>query len=421
MLNQEVYAALESHARGFRDAKPFRHVVIDDFLDPSVASAMLDSFPGFENKYAISETGKEGRKATRERVCELPEPYPQIDAWLQSADFLDAVSSITGIPDLLFDPDYIGGGTHEVVEGARLNMHIDFNYHPKTRAHRRLNLIVYLNREWEESWGGVLELSEDPWNADCAPSIRVLPLFNRAVIFETNEESWHGFPRIRFPEGRRDLTRRSFAIYLYTRERPAEEVASPHSTIYVPDPPSSDLVAGYALNELDVKEIHQQSNVNRLRVRHLYQREKGLLQQISNLEHALEEARSAFRLEVFGYARQPLAPDGVWPDGWATREASLELELVEPCESGVANIWVPEVFDGGLGLTVECNGHETSHVVQNGGIAELRFPINADAGQRVSVRIKANRHWRPEEHGESSDSRALSFHFRHLRLLHTRA
>ena len=296
--------------------------------------------------------------------------------------------------------------------------HIDFNYHPKSRAHRRLNLIVYLNREWEESWGGVLELSEDPWNADCAPSLRVLPLFNRAVIFETNEESWHGFPRIRFPEDRKDLTRRSFAIYLYTKERPAEEVASPHSTVYVPDPPSSNLVAGYTLDELDVKEIFQQSNVNRLRVRHLYERETGLHRQISNLEHALEQALGAFRLDVFGYARQSRAPAGVWPDGWASREASLELELVEPCESAIANIWVPEVFDGGLSLRVECNGHSTIHVVQNGGIAELLFPINADAGEHVSLRIEADRDWRPDEDGVSSDGRALAFHFRHLRLLH---
>jgi Rps23 Pro-64 3,4-dihydroxylase Tpa1-like proline 4-hydroxylase len=144
---------------------------------------------------------------------------------LQSQEFLDFVSDLTGIPDLLHDPDYVGGGTHENRHGQGLDAHVDFNYHPRTRWHRRLNLIVYLNEQWEPGWGGELELHSDPWDVEANRTVSILPGMNRAVIFETTETSWHGFSQIRLPQGHRHASRRSFAICLYTRERPAQETA----------------------------------------------------------------------------------------------------------------------------------------------------------------------------------------------------
>src|SRR5262249_41066998 len=151
--------------------------------------------------------------------------------------------------------------------------HVDFNYHPRTKTHRRLNLIVYLNHEWDEAWGGTLELHSNPWNPATNRTLRVLPLFNRAVIFETSEVSWHGFSRIDLPADKKALSRKSFAIYLYTKERPRAETAAPHATIYVPDALPADLIAGKLLATEDVAELHGRFSRLRTQLRYLYDRE----------------------------------------------------------------------------------------------------------------------------------------------------
>ena len=417
MFNPRVLAELDRYAEAFRNGSPFRHVVIDDFLQPEIARAMLESFPGFEARHAKNEVGEVGRKAVVPAVRELPAPYPQIDAWLQTEGFLDAVSRITGIPDLLYDPDYVGGGTHENVEGAGLNMHVDFNYHPRDQSHRRLNLIVYLNPEWEEDWGGALELARDPWDPEDRERIRILPAFNRAVIFETHEHSWHGFPTIELPEDRKQLTRRSFAIYLYTRERPAEESAPAHATVYVPDPPAAHLVPGYALRERDVAELAHGYRRVRNYLRNQYQREQDFSAQVGNLEHALREAQAAARIDLLGYARQVSAPQGFWPDGWVAREASVEVELVEACSAVTANIWVPDALADGIEVSIACNGVATTFALGS-GLADLRVPVAVEAGQRLAIAFAADRAWIPSDDGASADSRPLAFRLLQLRLAH---
>jgi hypothetical protein len=418
MLHPTVRAALDRHAEAFRDAKPFRYVVIDDFLDPELAQALLQSFPGFDAKYALNEMGQVGGKAVREHVRDLPKPYPELDAWLQTPDFLGAVSKITGIPDLLYDADYIGGGTHENVDGQGLDMHIDFNYHPGNRTHRRLNLIVYLNPEWEESWGGCIELAEDPWNPHNHNRTAVAPLFNRAVIFETNERSWHGFPRITLPEGKKSLSRRSFAIYLYTKERPAEETAPSHATVYVPEARPEHLVAGHTLTREDVLELDRRIAGARGQLHFLYEREKDFARQIHGLEYALNEARAAARLDLLGYARQIGAPEGFWPDFWARREAAMSFELVEPCKAAIARVWVPEALAGDFELLVDCNGQREIHHPRGGRVSELPIALKAKAGERVTLRFEANRDWTPSSTSDSADGRPLAFRLLDLRLQH---
>lgn len=417
MFNPRIHSEIERYAKSFRNAMPFRHVVIDDFLQPDVASAMLASFPEFEAGHAANEVGEVGRKAVVPRVRELPEPYPQVDAWLQTDAFLDAVSRITGIPGLLYDPDYVDGGTHENVDGAGLNMHVDFNYHPRDQSHRRINLIVYLNPEWEEAWGGALELAGDPWDPADRERISILPAFNRAVVFETNEHSWHGFPSINLPADRRQLTRKSFAIYLYSRERPGEEVAPAHATVYVPEPPARHLVPGYTLRDSDATELERRYHRVRNYLRNQYQREQDFSRQIGDLERALREARDAVRIDLLGYARQVAVPRGFWPDGWVAREAAVEFELVEACTSALAQVWVPDALAEELEVAVSCNGR-TERFPLGAGIAELSIPIEAVAGERLTLSFESNCEWRPSDDGASRDSRPLVFRLLQLRLEH---
>src|SRR5690606_14149477 len=119
--------------------------------------------------------------------------YATLDRGLRSPEFLNLLSRISGIPNLLFDPHYYGGGTHENLHGMELDPHIDFNLHPETGLHRRLNLLLYLNDEWDESWGGALELHTNPWLHPALDEVKTIsPVLNRCVIFATSDRSWHG-------------------------------------------------------------------------------------------------------------------------------------------------------------------------------------------------------------------------------------
>ena len=252
ILAPETLARLAEHQHQFKTAQPFSHIVIDNFLRPEFCEALLQQFPGFDEKRARNEDGNVGRKAVHQHISRLGESYRELDATVQSKDFLDYVGQLTSIPKLLHDPDYFGGGTHENLEGQDLDAHVDFTFHHKLKAQRRLNLIVYLNKEWEETWGGSIQFHRNPRLEPHADEIiTVAPLFNRAVIFETHNHSWHGFERITLPEGKKSLSRKSVALYFYTRQR--EVPIKPHSTIYVERHLPAYFTAGLQLQESDVQ------------------------------------------------------------------------------------------------------------------------------------------------------------------------
>jgi len=234
--------------REFAAAQPFRHVVIDHFVDAAVCDRLIAEFPPFRDSNAVNELGEVGRKAMIPDIARIGAAYAAFDRLMRSKDFLHWLGEVTSVPNLLYDPEYIGGGTHENLSGQDLDWHVDFNYHPHRPLHRRLNLILFLNREWQPEWGGSLELHRDPWNPATNACVRsVVPAANRCVVFETTEASWHGFSRIRAREDGGSRSRRSIAVYFYTNDRPAAETAPPHGTIYVPGPLPRHFEAGYTL------------------------------------------------------------------------------------------------------------------------------------------------------------------------------
>ena len=284
-LDPRTLAAADHHATAFARREPFRHVVIDDFLAADYAADLLARFPPFEHGNARNEAGELGGKSTVERIRALGEPYARLDDLIRTPAFLAYVGRVTGIRDLLYDPDYFGGGTHENRSGQDLDPHVDFNRHPREGWHRRLNLIVYLNHEWHDAWGGSLELHSDPRAPDDRVTL-VTPLFNRCVIFETTEWSWHGFGRIALPADRAGLTRKSIALYFYTRERPADELADSHSTIYVDRPLPERFRAGLTLSDADVEEL-------RVLLARRDQHNQRLYRDVTRLTGELERAQAA--------------------------------------------------------------------------------------------------------------------------------
>lgn len=297
LVNPEIRRSSDDlHAR-FSAAQPFRHVVIDGFFTDEFCGRLMEEFPAFDEKLAVNEDGVVGGKAVREQIRDIGPAYAELDTLVQSKAFRELVGDITGIPGLQFDPHYFGGGTHENLDGQSLDAHVDFNRHPVTRQHRRLNLIVYLNPEWRDEWGGSIQLHRDPYRPPSKDDITVVtPLANRCVIFETNDHSWHGFRRIDLPEDRKHLSRRSFALYYYTDTRPAEELEPEHSTIYVEEHLPEWYEPGMTLDAGQLQHIRNLVTRRDQHLKRLYgdimrQNEEldALRKRLEDAQHGLEE------------------------------------------------------------------------------------------------------------------------------------
>ncbi|HVA28002.1 MAG TPA: 2OG-Fe(II) oxygenase [Candidatus Baltobacteraceae bacterium] len=269
-------AVVESTARRhdeFFAAMPFRHVVIDEFFTPTLACELREQFPAADESLSRNRYGAAGLKAYRRDLTALGPAFQAADALFRSAAFLDWLTQVTGIPQLLYDETNFGGGTHENFDGRDLRPHVDFNIHPVSGLHRRLNVIVYLNEDWRDEWGGAIALHSDPRDP-LDTIVEYSPSFNRCIIFETNERSWHGFERIRLPEGERHRSRKSLSIYFYTRERPQDELHREHTTFFVPRPLPPRFAGGYALSDEDANELGELIG-QRDRLIELYQSELG--------------------------------------------------------------------------------------------------------------------------------------------------
>ena len=208
-------------------AKPFPHVVIDGLFDDAVLDDVLADFPApGATRWASFDNANEKKLGFFYATSKVTDRIRLFLDSLNRFETLLFLEQLTGIEGLIPDPYFGGGGLHQIEPGGFLKMHVDFNRHPKLHLDRRLNMLVYLNRNWSPAYGGELEL----WDAKerrCVKSIA--PLFNRTVVFSTSEESLHGHPKpLTSPPG---VTRKSVSLYYYTAGRP--DPAPEHDTIFL--------------------------------------------------------------------------------------------------------------------------------------------------------------------------------------------
>lgn len=234
MKNRSLYSSLvpinrlnkiaDEQADAYKSASPFPYLVQDGVFDDEQLSNIvqdIETLPEdiwhkfdtrFEDKFQLSHE------------AHIPDSAKALIHQLNSQEFLLFLERLTGINGLIPDPYLNGAGLHKINQGGKLGIHIDFNIHKQLRLKRRLNVLLYLNKDWDEKWGGHFELW-DSQKKNCV--YQISPIFNRLVIFDTSSKSFHGHPNpLACPP---DRSRFSIALYYYTNEKSDK----PHSTVFL--------------------------------------------------------------------------------------------------------------------------------------------------------------------------------------------
>ena len=242
ILNEKNWSEFRTD---FLGAKPFDHLIIDDFFVPDIADQIAKDFPSYDSpKWSFHYKNPIENKKASNHWDNFPATTYSVFSFLCSKQFESIVTQITGNTQLIADIGLHGGGWHSHSRSGNLNVHLDYNIHPKLKLQRKFNLIVYMTPDWNPEWGGGLEL----WDHDekGRPSELVQTIenrFNRAVIFDTTQYSWHGLPeKLTCPEG---IIRQSLAVYYVV---PSESDNMRERALFVPhkdqenDPEILDLI-----------------------------------------------------------------------------------------------------------------------------------------------------------------------------------
>ncbi len=228
MDSEESRALGSLMAMDYREAMPFRHIVIDRFLPVELITIIENGFPDkplkSDRMFEMNYAGHHKRQILPD---ECSSAIREVFSFFNSRAMLQFLEGLTGIDGLIPDAYFEGGGFHEITRGGLLGVHADFRINQRLHLQRRLNVLIYLNKDWNSDWGGHLEL----WSRDmqrCESSIA--PLHNRCVVFNTDADSFHGHPEpLQTPE---EVKRRSLALYYYTASRSIHKEVVDHSTMY---------------------------------------------------------------------------------------------------------------------------------------------------------------------------------------------
>lgn len=225
-------AAGKAAAESYRNKTPYPYGGFDDFLPPEVLDRVREDLKLLPE----SETSFD-RPQEKLKTSYVPERLPtytrNLFYVLNSRPFVQFLENMTGIKGLIPDPYFAGGGIHMVANGGHLDIHADFNHNAILNLERRLNVLIYLNKDWKKEYGGSFEI----WNDDMTEMVSsFVPEFNRMVCFNTGSTTWHGNPStVNHPEGQ---PRMSMALYYYTATWDRSKKA--HTTLFKPRPGTED-------------------------------------------------------------------------------------------------------------------------------------------------------------------------------------
>ena len=227
-------AAAAPFAEEYQSGKPYHHICIDNFLPKAVLRHVQKDLASLqEDKDSHTFERAQENLKTQYNPERLPRYSRELFHAFNSRPFILFLEEMTGIKGLIPDPYYIGAGIHRVANGGHLDIHADFNLHKQMNVERRLNVLIYLNDDWKEEYGGSFEI----WENDMSAKVRgFVPVFNRMCCFSTGSNTFHGNPeKVNHPNGE---PRQSIALYYYTATWDPTRKA--HSTIFKPRPGSED-------------------------------------------------------------------------------------------------------------------------------------------------------------------------------------
>lgn len=245
MINYQYRDFVFKHDE-FLEAKPFNHLVLDNFLNEESALAIAEEFPSWDDQ----EWNRYNNAIEKKKTLNIwdrfqPNTYKAFFELLSDTTVKN-LERLSDIDNLYADIGLHGGGLHAHKAADKLNIHLDYSIHPKLKLERRLNIIIYVTPDWQSEWGGGLELwSNNPeTNQPLACAVKIENKFNRAVIFDTTQNSWHGLPTpIACPEG---IYRKSLAAYYLCEAR--KESSPRQKVLFAPtdeqknDPTVLDLI-----------------------------------------------------------------------------------------------------------------------------------------------------------------------------------
>jgi Rps23 Pro-64 3,4-dihydroxylase Tpa1-like proline 4-hydroxylase len=211
----------------YQNAYPYPHVVIDDFIQESLLSKSMDemnsfTYFGFDGTAYSAEhqVNKYFTPWCVENIKDVMNYAPatyRLMTYFNSPEFIGFVEELSGIKNLLPDNLYYGGAVHKLTRGGKLDIHADYTIHPQHETYRRLTMILYMNKNWDKSWGSDLEL----WEKDMSRCVKKIePIFNRMLLFNVTHNTFHGHPHpVMCPEG---INRLSYSICFFTKEKPED-------------------------------------------------------------------------------------------------------------------------------------------------------------------------------------------------------
>lgn len=220
------------YAAEYQSGTPYHHICIDDFLPMEVVENVRNDLNNLPDAGRAFDAAEEKFKS-QYNPDRLPAYSRHMFQAFNSRAFILFLEEMTGIKGLVPDPYFVGAGIHKTLNGGYLNIHADFNVHKQMRLERRLNVLIYLNPEWKEEYGGSFEV----WNNEMTEKkASFVPTQNRMVCFSTGSDTWHGNPEpVNHPDG---IPRQSIALYYYTATW--DETRVEHSTLFKPRPGSAD-------------------------------------------------------------------------------------------------------------------------------------------------------------------------------------